>query len=675
MMKMTLLAGAVALVAGIAGAEVKDFKAGFGRLSGEKLAFSAALDELASARGEPAAYGPAKTEGLDFKAGLKARSAADEAYDLDVTLANTGTAPRCVRLRFRLEVPIRDYRFWNGFLNQGNGAEDIVEGMETFFPAIAAMDAEKAIVLGLDPSYNASLVLSGCEKVDGKPMLTFVFPVYLEAGHPFSMRMTAAATKARYRWHDVVEKWYELYAKAYAPADSIHPGVLSSEASYLFWQPQNHNLDRGEKRAAAIRRIYRELPTWDWCYKPFVRGGDWSITDELSVGWRGHSKRQVDAIRANTRERLAEAAALNVAPMWYLNCCWTEYELYEKFPGILMREKPSVGGAWQQKTAKPVYCGGDSGYARIFRAALERIPKEYPDAKGIGWDSCFANSRIYEKNDGFAGTYPKAFDEKGVPFAHEAVGIAGLLDFNHAQFSGRHRMANAVNYKLVGPWMIGVRTDSGLYEGTPLQRPERLARIESLRCRLGPNKVLAWHKGAQFAFLYTHSPIWKKLKDMPEDRRNDLHRQIRDDDMLLSYYWGAAPTGGLPGENVERCVSSVHELVTLINLGWHPSPAVDAPEGILVARYGSGANTRLAVINPGYESRTVELNLPAEYWPQFPQGRKLTVEVPARQVMIAGPDFSRPAVLCEALPPAPVREIRQPTLIDFMKRCHIGTWQ
>ena len=635
----------------------------FSGFQGKQSVFSLSLDELASARGEEEKYAPCDLSAGDVKldSSCVRRSAAD-AWDASASVRNSSARPRFLRLVFRAKIPFSKYTFWNGYLNQGN-VEKIVDGPITaLFPAIAAIAPEASLVLGLDPMMLASRVDTFCEKTDDGEALVFAFPVYLPPGDGFTARMTLASAPSRYLWHDVVEKWYELFPKAFAPADRVHPGALSAEASYLFWKPENFGIKTKNERAAALRKAFGDRPCWDWCYKPFLRAGDWAISDKYSVGWRGFTAERVAEERKRVRARLAEGEPLNVAPMWYLNVCWTEKGMgVKEFPGILRGDKPSFGRCWGQETIKPIYCAGGTPYEGLFRESLERIPKEYPEAKGIGWDSCFANMPIAETHIGFAGTPCKSF-RNGVPFAHEAVGISGLLDFNHAQFSGEHRMANAVNYKLVAPWMIGARTDTGLYEGTPMTRPERFWRIESMRARLGPRKVLAWHKLCAIKQLG-----WAKLDAMPPEEREDTHRQILDDILFLSYYWGAVPAPTIPAENSERLVSSVGELVDLITSGWHPSPACDAPKGILVARYGDGAATRLAVINPGYEARDAELSLPGGYWPQYKGGKTLKVALPARQVMIVdvATGAVRPAAI---LPPAPVKKPFANGIMPWMER-------
>ncbi len=654
-----------------AGAANYERQVALDRFGNTPVAFSLSLDELVSVRGEDERYAPCDCAAGDitFSASC-ARRASGDAWDAAASVTNRCARPRFLRLVFRAAIPFREYSFWNGYTNQKNMNQNRAsvgenEVLAYLFPAFAAIGRDRAIVLGVDPMMLAARIDTGRQQSTKGDMFEMSFPVYLPPGDSFEARVTLASAPARYDWRDVVETWYGLFPKSYAPLPDVHPGLHSAEADYIFWNPKHAGLSSIGDQANALKKHFGGHPCWEWCYRPFARAGDWAMTDRWSVGWKGYTASSLEDRRNLIRARLAPAKYLGVAPMWYINVSWTERGMaLKEFPGIIIGDNPHFGRYWDQDTVGSVYDAGGTAYEKLFRESLARIPKEFPDAKGIGWDSCFANAAISESHIGFAGTPCKSF-RKGVPFVHESVGVAGLLDFNHAQFSGPHRMANAVNYKLTAPYSIAARTDAALYEGTPMTRPDWLWRLEAHRARFGGNKVMTWHSGCGKARLG-----WAKLDKMPPEDSDDAHRQIMDDNLFMSYYWGVVPAPDIVSENRDRFIGAVRDVLDLVVSGWHPSPACDAPEGVLVARYGDGAKTRLAVINPGYETREAELRLPGAYWPQYADGKTLKVSLPARQVMIVDPanGKARPAA---TLPPAPVKKPMDKGLLQWMAQSGI----
>ena len=563
------------------------------------------LEQLTSPAGADETYKTVTPAGIGVKM-QESCTARGEAADIKITLKNTTGKPLFIRVTATADIPFENFTWWNGYLNNNVLQFDPADKpLSTWFPANAAISNKTAVILGLDPMLLCSRVDSGQAQSNGTKQLLVALPVYLEPGKSFAANFTAAVVPAQFGYHDVVQAWYDLFPQAFRPPAEISKDVISGEASYVYWTPNKFAM---KFPSDMLRRYYGGRGCWEWCYKPFIRAGDWAISDQYSVGWRNYSKERVENHRKNISKRLAPAAFQSVAPMWYLNVCWTEWTIWKNhFPGLEYHQDNRMRRCWSQDVIYGIYCYG-TAYADLFKESMTNVAKNFPAAKGIGWDSCFAHRQIPATHAGFKGTNPKSF-EKGVPMVLEAVGISDLLDHNHKNFAGGKRMANAVNFKLVSPFMIGVRADAGLYEGHPMGDPKRLLRVEAMRSRLGSPKAVVWHKHA-----FPERMKWIDWDDMTRAEAQDAYRQTMDNILFLSYYWGCISAPGMPAFGVKNLVDAAPELVDLVRLGWQPSPAVIVPDQILAARYGSGAGAKIVLINPDFKARKFNAVFPAAYW-------------------------------------------------------------
>ncbi len=601
------------------------------------------LEQLVSGTTAPERFAAVDPKAIGVECSEQMKRRGNDVADLQVRLKNTSSQPLLLKLSVTAAIPFPQFTWWNGYLNQNRLKFDPDDNnLSNWFPVNAAYDAGSALILGLDPLMLCSRIISDRIQENGMEKLLVALPVYLEPGKTFEANLTAAAVPARYGYHDVIQGWYELFPAAFRPAAQIDPDVISGETSYLYWKPENFDY---HFTGDLIRRFFGGRGSWEWCYKPFIRGGDWAISEQWSTGWGGYTKEQVARHRENIRRRLTPAEFQNVAPMWYLNVSWTEWDMGKKhFPEIALFPDEQKRRCWGQDTLYGIYPWG-TPYGNLFLESLKRIPLEYSQSRGVGWDSCFAHRGIGPEHAGFKNSDPKSF-EAGRPLALEAVGVAQLLDYNHLQFSGPYRMANAVNFKLVSPYMIGVRTDAGLYEGHPMGHTDRLLRIESMRARLGAPKALIWHKGASPDELR-----WIDWDDLTPAEAVDAYRQVMDNIRFLSYYWGAVPAPIMPALGIENMVKAIPELVDLIRHGWQPSPAVDVPDTILAARYGQGPGSRIVLINPEAREQQFKIFFPPHYWngdavlitgaPNHPvcseittEGTEAAIQLPARSVLV-----------------------------------------
>ncbi|MBQ6599207.1 MAG: hypothetical protein IJH79_16780 [Lentisphaeria bacterium] len=562
------------------------------------------LEELTDSSGKKETWRTVKPKEDFVTLRSSARTIDPEAAEYQVTLTNRSDKPLFLRYSARLPVPEKSV-CWNGYLRKQEQFDPGDKNLSTWFPALAAIADKKAHLLGLNPLDLVSRVDAGEQQINGKKCLILQLPVYIEPGKSCTFRFVSAEGPGDFGGRDAVQRWYDLFPEAFQPAPGIDPKIISGEAGYLFWNREKSKLKNPEE---LLRRFCGGLGTWEWCYKGFVRGGDWTISDKYTIGFEKYrTRKQVEAARERTRKRYRPAESMDVSPVWYLNVCWTGRSLWkEHFPEIALPNH-TLSKCWQQPVIRGVYCWGGA-YGKLFQQSIINIPRLYPDARGIGWDSCFAHAEIPADHAGFAESDPKSFYH-GKPMAIEAVGVSRLLDLNRSQRTEKYPMANVVNFKLVAPYMIGVRTDGAMYEGNPMEKPNRLYRIETMRARLGSPKGITFHK-----HLEPDRIGWIPWKKLSRPEAEDIYRQLSDNTLFLCYFWGFLPAPQLPAVGVRRMFEAVPELTSLIRQGWQPAPAVKVKGEILTARYGKGNGARIALINPENREQNITVDFPASRW-------------------------------------------------------------
>lgn len=556
------------------------------------------------------------------------------------TVSNPSEKPLLAKLAAHAGVPLKKFAWWNGYANQVSTKLRADSLLSMWFPVNAAIGDEKAFLLGVHPGEVYSRVVSLFNR--STKTLELEFPLVLDPGSRRTVSVIVSTCPARYGGRDVVQHYYNLFPEWFTPAQGIHPAVNSTQTTYLFWKPENYQQPVSPD---LIRRFTGGVGGWEWCYKPFARGGDWAITDKWSLGYQGATRESLENARQINRKRFDEAAKIGVAAMYYLNVFWSEQTLMkEHFPEALSNPTYDIP-SWDGVSLRGLY-PWKNAYGDLFTESIRKIAENYPSSRGIGWDSTFGHMKVPATVSGVNETVEKSYDSNGKIFAMNGTAYTHLLDMNRSLISDGYRRANAVNLKLVAPYFIGVRSDTALYEGTPVENPSRLIRFELLRARYGSPKILSWHK-----HLIPSRLKWIKWNKLSPEQGREAYRQAQEDAVFLSYYWSAAPSPGMPALGIRRTFDAVPELIELARLGWQPSPGTDCPDPFLIARYGTGTNTKIVVINPEFESKTAELLFPIAYWNGkspimvrkdgkilrqtiTPEGTRLSLKTPARSVTI-----------------------------------------
>lgn len=612
------------------------------------------LDRLVSASGEVEAFKPVADPtaiGVRIDATIKPLDA--DAWLVRLKFQHDGDQRLMLRSMAKLMLPTEPARWWSGYVDEQQGQFDPDDVMlSKWFPINAALgviepndasDAPIGVGLGVHPHDIYSRV--DISRDNAPPALALAQPFVLDPGQSFDVSYVVTAFDHRFGNRDVVQRYYDLFPEAYQPAEGVDPRVLGPETSYMAWKPRNYEL---QHPAGLIRRFTDGYGGWEWCYSPFIRGGDWAITEQWSVGWNNPisgtwTHASVEKAEQRTHDRLANVEKYDSAPMYYVNVMYSERTLIEEqFPDVVFDRRERKG--WGQLMLTSTYPGWNA-YGELFAKGITEIPQKFPEVRGIGWDSAFGHRILTTETAGVEATPYRSFD-KGQIIAIEGAAHAYLFDLNHRHESASgYRMANAVNLKLVSPYFCHARTDTSLYEGSPNERPERFARVESMKTRLG-SKSIAWHK-----HLVPSGVRWIEWDRLAPEQIEGAFRQLHDDAILLSYFWGGYPAPNMPALGVERTFEAMPELLSLVCQGWQASPKIVADGRVVVARYGDGVGARIVLINPTYEPQTVKLFAHADNWDdQIPlllrtdgqtlkstltsQGTESQVTVPSHEVLV-----------------------------------------
>jgi hypothetical protein len=572
------------------------------------------LERLTSGAGRPEVFQTVHDPALEgIGAAVQTRPLGGNAVEFAFTFTNQGKSRVMLRSVLEATVPFAKYTWWNGYVNDTKGKFDPQDVfLSKWFPVNAALGDGSGVGNGVNPMDVYSRVDSTRISVQGRSALLVGLPFVLDPGQSFSLSHVVTAFPVHFGYRDAIQNYYDLFPAAYRPAANIDPRAISVDLSSLAWAPVKYNVT---EPGDMIRRLTGGLGGWEWCYADAARDGDWANTDQWTVGWDNpikggrHGKwteKRLKKFRDTIQQRLADTLKHNAAPMYYVNMMYAEKGLVEDHFADAMFDRVEHP-AHSQMTVTSMF-PGPNAYGDLFRQGLTQIAEEYNGVCGIGFDSVFGHRVIGTNVAGVEQTPRRSFNQ-GKVVAIEGAAHAALLDLNHSHQSGGRRMANAVNYKLVSPYFIGARTDTSLYEGSPMERPENLGRMESMRARLGSGKPLCWLKHS-----VPQRIGWVEWDRLSADQMRETYRQIEDDELLLSYYWGGIPAPSLPALGVERTFMAVPELIELTRLGWQPSPMVHVQGGVLPVRYGRGLGANVVLINPAFEDRTAVIQLDAVDW-------------------------------------------------------------
>lgn len=589
---------------------------------------------------------------------IEQSSLIDGMIALGVMVANEGDQRRLLEFS-TLTTPDLDpesARYWDG----GFSAVRPIEGSQETdeprprgaWPLSAVGDETAATFMGITPDTLISFAEPTFDYApDGQSEFRFHVRTVVDAGREEQFGLIVGRTEdVRWGFPRAVWQAYHDAFPEYATVDEAAPDAIwgTSAQYHAWWQ----GIDREELRRLGC--------TWEWCYAPFKRSGDfWCREDEwdyeplakpFSERIRGMLDGSYDMGEISAEQFREEREAFfaeygyDTGSLFYTPAgIWVEEQLAEEeFADSLvvndnMKTELSawVTGYDDELLVQPTGTSYGDRLNEDYRLTAENL-----DIIGFAFDVCIAGQRNYSDavQQPLAG---RSWDEDGVFFD---LGISMVQQMEHIRGLDWSDAPLARGLIVGGPssftsWHV----DGALMELT-LTGPQR-HKWEMMCMALGGKPGVIW-KG------YELRDVLQDTDGMPRADFLDVWAKMADYVTLKSFEWGMFPGYNyIPGmDKLQRAFPLLREAM---RAGWQPVCPVEhaGDETLWMGRYGAGAGTHIAIGNPAEEPVAGELTVhneplgdvdcvfvsakhPGESLAQSLEGRttRLSLDLPLRRV-------------------------------------------
>ena len=535
---------------------------------------------------------------------------------LSVSMRNTGDERRLPEFATIMapELDEATARYWDGGFAD---VAPIAGPQETdeprprgAWPLSAVGDASGAAFMGVTPD----TLIGFAEPTflyapDGDSRYRFAVRVVLDPGQEERFGLIVGTTDD-VRWGFLNAVW-QAYQEAFPSCARVTEGapdaIWGTSAQYHAWW---QGIDREELRRLGC--------TWDWCYAPFKRSGDfWGRDDEwtyeplgkpFSERKRGILDSSYDMGEISSeqfreeREAFFDEYGYDTGSLFYTpSGIWIEKQLaQEKFADSIavndsMKTELSlwVTGYDDEVLVQPTGTSYGERLEEDYRLIAENL-----DVVGFAFDVCTAGQRNYSDivQEPLAG---RSWDEKGIFFD---LGISMVeqmqhirsVDWGDAPFERGLIVGGGASFT---SWHV----DGALLELT-LTGPQR-HKWSSMCMSMGGKPRVIW-KG------YELRDVLQDTDGMPRADFLNVWAKLADYVTLKSFEWGMFPGYNyLPG--MDKLQAEMPLLRECVRTGWQPVCPVEraGDEPLWLSRYGAGAQTLIAIGNPGDEPVAADLTV------------------------------------------------------------------
>ena len=482
----------------------------------------------------------------------------------------------------RLSVPVQGEEklfYWNGIretaFSPGRKYRDAA--MTGRFPMSCVYTADSGIALGIEDRQIFSHLESG-----GTPGKHFYYAVkmVIDPGKTENAVFVLYDFRPEFRSLDALQIYYDLFPGSFSPAPGVPPMIFGI----------------GGKVRTPSDPTYREACRrfhigWDWIYAPFQRTGFWYPEKDEWNAKEGRDSsfpprkdiryRTLEEYRAaiQQRQRTAENACVAAHYIIPRSC---DAELADRFFSdsvlhTVTGAKVSAAGVFAGRRGVCMYAFGNS-FGRRTLDDIEKIVKSY-SVGGFAFDEAWGTEFCFG-GKGVENSPGRAFMADEL-YALTAVPYALCMDKVHS-LKNRSGNSPAVVANMPQVYMTAFRSDAVLFEN-PWYRGTRV--LKQIRRLTGRKPISMWEG----------YPLDFNSGTDPEHLKKKLGNTVRDL-ILFSLSTGITPgimhTSGFP-----EAFKAVPAILELARAGWEPVPAIHAPEGLEIGRFGKGTDTRIALVN------------------------------------------------------------------------------
>ena len=511
-----------------------------------------------------------------------------------VTLRNDGAQNAWLLLRgYAAFEPDGDWHYFNANYSTLNPPRPHVRTTIAFtMPMVAAYDAGDGVGLGIEPLQIFSYIENGVLPENGRSVFYYGVKLVINPGDEETVEFVTFPFDAHWGERSAVGAWHALFPEAYTPIPDGDPRVQT----------------RGQTGSAAFsykpspEAVRRSNTAVDWCYAPVKIPGDWYGTPEF---WDRYNENIATEERLNEYYGTLEHwhASLknrfnrmieyhNVSPYFYI-INWTYYRLAEEEYADAMVTDPQAQNRianWVTNKGPDVrvYLWGNR-HAEDFQQALRQIWENYP-ISGFGHDVAMGDVKF--RGPAVAVSPGRAWDEEG-EYCDVSVSIAKTGDFIHELPKKQFRAgywANGGSHI----YSIAARCDVDAYEGSRFKLAGEDETFRTMRYMMGSKalQIFAGDSRDNTTNYYDHTAV-------SHEAILDKYRRIGVSSMQYCLKWGVLPCGDMFTGRQETWEIGEMAHRDVYPFPWQLIPAAEASSGqVDVTRYGTGAESRLVVLNP-----------------------------------------------------------------------------